>query len=160
MLKYIGFALILAGGIFFSREYEKRERTRVLECEEFLRFVKHIRMKIACFLSPRAEWLADFSSKLPSFNGFLDKARECDSLLDAFSKSQSFLSLGAEADILSSLFSSLGRGYKDDELSLLDNAFGELSSQTERIKGESEKSIRTVKTLAACVCVSLIILLV
>ena len=159
MLKYIGLIMLAFAGIFISSEYEKREKKRLFELREFIRFISHARHKISCFLSPKSDWLSDFKTESRELSDFLQLS-EKQSLKESFDALRDKLSLKGEAEILSKLFSSLGRGYKEGELMLLDGALRELSCEEKRISDESLKNVKTVKVLAAAISLGLIILLI
>ncbi len=159
MLKYLGLIMLALAGIFISREYEKKERKRLFELAEFVRLLEHIRLKISCFLAPKTDWLSDFKSDSEELSDFLSRA-ENHTLAESFISVRDKLSLGAEREILSRLFASLGKGYKDGEIELLDLALSELSGAESRLSEECEKNVKTVKVLAAAISLGLIILLI
>ena len=159
MIKYFGFALILASGILVSREYEKNQRKRLLELSDFIRLFEHIKLKISHFLSPKSDWLSDFSSSSDTVAEFLSSAEKI-SLSASFEKCENKLSLGAERRLISEVFSSLGRSYKDGEIELLESAVNTLKSENLRLATECEKNVKTFKVLAAAVSLGLIILFI
>jgi len=158
MIKYFGFALILASAFILSREYEKNQRKRLAELAEFLRLFEHIKTKISCFLSPKSDWLSDFSSTLTGISEFIVSARSS-SLAESFEKSVDKLSLGDEREYVKSILSSLGRAYKNDEVALLEDGISRLSAEKERLSLECEKNIKTARVLAAALGLGLVILL-
>jgi hypothetical protein len=159
MLKYIGLLMLAAAGIFISGEYEKREKKRLFELREFIRFTSHARHKISCFLSPKSDWLSDFKTESRELSEFL-RLSENSGFEESFEAVRDKLSLKGEAEILARLFSSLGRDYKEGVLMLLEGAISELSCEEKRISEESEKNVKAVKVLAAAISLGLIILLI
>lgn len=158
MIKYVGLISILASAFLFAREYEKNEKKRLLECSEFLRLLIHIKNKISCFLMKKSEFIASFDSESEEVSEFLLKAKE-EELSEAFRYVSDKLSLGAEKEILLSFFENFGRGYKDGELALAESAISSFKLEKERVEKESEKTVKTVKTLAAAISLGLVILL-
>ena len=160
VLKYFGLFTIALGAVLISREYEKNQRRRLFELAEFIRLSEHIKTKISCFLSPKADWLSDFSSPSSVISEFLAEASRLPSLEASFDKISDKLSLGKEKEVLKRLFNSLGKTYKDGEISLLEGAVSELSSEKRELSESCEKNIKTVKVLAAALSLGLIILLI
>ena len=159
MIRYLGLVMIAAAGIIVSREYEAKCRKRLSELSEFIRLLEHIKTKISCFLSPKSDWLSDFSSEDTLINDFLTLSSK-GSLSGSFSEIRDKLSLGREADIIEKLFSSLGKAYKDGEVMLLEKTLKELNSEHSALLCECEKNIKTVKVLSASISLGLIILLI
>ncbi|MBQ7333686.1 MAG: hypothetical protein IJW38_04990 [Clostridia bacterium] len=159
MLKYLGLLMLAAAGVLVSREYEKNQRKRLLELSEFIRFFEHIKSKISCFLSPKSDWLSDFSSPDAAIAEFLALAKRLP-LSESFAAVRDKLSLGEEKTVIERLFSSLGKAYKDVEIELLDGVICELESERSRLLPECEKNIKTVKVLSAAISLGLIILLI
>ena len=159
IFKYIGLVMLAAAGGVVSREYEKNQRKRFEEFSEFIRLSEHIKTKISCFLSPKSDWLSDFSSDNAAVSEFLVYAKSFP-LSESFASVKDKLSLCDEAKILERLFSSLGKNYKEGEIELLDGACRELNGERQRLSSECEKNVKTVKVLSAAISLGLIILLV
>ena len=159
MLKYLGLIMIALAGILVSREYEEKEKKRLFELREIIRLGEHIKRKISCFLAPKSDWLSGFKSDSAPISEFLSLSLKS-SLSESFSSIKNRLSMGDEADIVERLFSSLGKGYKDGEIELLDIALAELCDVEKRLSQEALKNIKTVKVLAAAIALGLIILLI
>ncbi len=159
MFKYLGLLMLAAAGVIVSREYEKNQRKRLSELSEFIRFFEHIKSKISCFLSPKSDWLSDFSSADGVIAEFLLLAKKLP-LSESFAAVRDKLSLEREGTIIERLLLSLGKTYKDGEIELLDGAVAELNIERSRLLPECEKNIKTVKVLAAAVSLGLIIFLI
>ena len=76
MLKLIGICAMAAGTLLVCRELAEKRKQRLLLCEEFYRFVSHIRLQISCFLRPASELAQGFQSELLSEIGFLPSIAE------------------------------------------------------------------------------------
>lgn len=161
MFKYFGFFLILLAAFLINREYKGALERRFRQCEEFCRFVKHVRVKIACYLSPAGEWSSDFSSAELEKCGFLQAASVSSSLSEAFSACEDKLSLGEpEKTVLKNLFSEMGSSYMLDELRVIDRYSAELDKECAKLSGEYTKNIKVINTLTACVSIGAIILFI
>ena len=158
MIKYIGLVFILASAFIFSREYEKKEKTRLLEIDEFLRLFSYMKTRISCFLSKKSEWASGFKSNSPLIAEFLEKARFAE-LSEAFSSVSDKLSLGEEKLMISRFFESFGEGFKDGEIDSLETLISSFSKEGEIIRKNSLKNVKTAKTLATAIALGIVILL-
>ena len=159
MLKYFGLLLIASAGVFTSREYEKTAKKRLFELREFIRLIEHIKLKISCFLAPKTDWLSDFKAESEAIAELLILAKTM-SLDESFASVKSRLSLMEEGEALERLFSSLGKAYKDSEISVLEASLSELSLFEKRLSEELPKNVKTVKVLTTAISLGLIILLI
>lgn len=160
MLKLVGICILLFTSVLISRELVSIRRKRLAVCEELLRFVSFLRLQIGCYLRPASDVAQEFRSSELSACGFLtDGGRE--------DLSADFLASGAPqiagkecARIVESLFSSLGAGYLDDEIGLIDAHRAELAELVETERTEAARQIRLIRTLTASATVGLIILII
>ncbi len=160
MLKLIGICILLFTSILISRELVRQRQRRLAVFEELLRFVGFLRLQIGCFLRPVPEVVANFHSDELCACGFLPLADGAD-LESAFSSSDAPRIVGTEcARVAESLFSSLGTGYLEDEIKLIDAHRAQLSELVEGERAESARRVRLVRTLTASVSLGLIILIV
>ena len=160
MLKLLGICILLFTSILISRELVTRRRRRLAVCEELLRFVAFLRLQIGCFLRPVPEAVAEFNSDELSACGFLPLGSEVD-ISAAFSSSDAPAIVGDEcARIMDSLFSSLGKGYLDNEISLIDTHYRQLSELLEGERVEAVRQTRLIRTLTASASLVLIIFII
>jgi hypothetical protein len=128
--------------------------------EEMHRFLKHMRMQIACFLRPQAELTVGFSSASLDAVGFLPAVRECGSLLRAYRECRGAIAPTGEEDrVLSLLFSAIGGGYLEEELRLIDGYVAEFAALVEARRQEAPKRRRLIKTLCATATAGILILI-
>ena len=160
MLKMSGICILLFTSILVSRELVETRRRRLALCEELLRFVSFLRLQIGCYLRPTAEVARQFRSDDLSACGFLSDENGDD-------LGRSFLSSGAPkivgkecTRIVASLLSSLGSGYLNDEIGLIDAHRAELSTLVDGERDETARQIRLIRTLTASASIGLIILIV
>ena len=160
MLKLVGICILLFTSILISRELVAQRRRRLALCEELLRFVCFLRLQIGCFLRPVPEVVADFHSDELTACGFLP-LRDDGDLAFAFSSSVAPDIVGAGcAQVLTSLFSSLGSGYLDDEIRLIDAHTSQLGQIVELERVEAARQARLIRTLTASASLGLVILII
>ena len=160
MLKLVGICILLFTSMLVSRELVAARRQRLALCEELLRFVSFLRLQIGCFLRPMAEVAREFRSDSLCACGFLCEG-DFDDLGRSFSSSDAPKIVGKECTrIAESLFSSLGSGYLDDEIGLIDAHRAELAALVDAERTEAARQIRLIRTLTASASVGLIILII
>lgn len=160
MLKLIGASALSAGALLICRELGKRRAERLLLCEEFYRFVSHIRLQISCYLRPAAELAEGFDSELLTRVGFLPLIKEC-GICSAFLNVRDRLSLSEEEKrVLGGLFSSIGTGYMENEIKKIDAYSAELYRFLENERAELPKETRLTNTLFAAASLGIIIFLI
>lgn len=160
MLKLIGICILLFTSILISRELVTRRQRRLRVCEELLRFVSFLRLQIGCFLRPVPEAVSEFHSDELSRCGFLPVNSGTD-IAVAFSSSAAPSIVGGECTrIMDSLFSSLGKGYLDNEIKLIDTHHGRLCELVEGERAEAVRQARLIRTLTASASLGLIIFIV
>ncbi len=160
MLKLIGVCAMAAGTLLVSRELAEKRKERLLLCEEFYRFVSHIRLQISCFLRPANELAEGFQSELLSKIGFLASIAE-QGVYNAFEDVREKLLLSEdEKRVLGGLFSSLGTGYMENEIKQIDAYGAELYRLLEKERADLPKRSRLVNTLLGAASLGIIILLI
>ena len=153
--------MILLSAWFFSDSYSKHMKKRLSECEGFLSFIAHIRLQMSCFLKPPKALSDGFYSKPLSESGFLEYIAECDSIYDAYKMAERKFSLSAEErGVLEKLFSSLGGGYLEDEIKLIDAYQGQLQSHFEVLKKEAPRNSKLLSTVSVTAAIGFLILLI
>lgn len=159
MLKLIGICILLFTSILICRELIAIRQRRLLLCEELLRLVSYLRLQIGCFLRPLSEVVAGFDSEALSECGFLPPGEGVD-LRRALCESEVPGLVGEEcARIIDSLLSSLGSGYLDDEVKLLDTYRAQLSEVVEKRRIDTAKEMRLIRTLTATASLGFVILI-
>ncbi len=159
MLKLLGVCILLFTSILISHELVGARRKSFLLCEELLRLVSYLRLQIGCFLRPLSEAVADFDSQPLAECGFLPLGEGAD-LRRAFCESKLPGAVGEEcARIVDSLFSSLGNGYLEDEVNLLDTHRAQLGAAVETRRIDMVKETRLIRTLTVTASLGFIILI-
>ena len=158
MIKYFGLIMILASAFIISREYEKNQKKRLFLLSEFIRFCEHIRLKISCFLAPKTDWLSDFQTDSAELLSFLSLARQAP-LDTSFREVENVLFVDEKRE-LTRLFSSIGKGYRDGELALLDDVIEKLRAIYGGALSEIDKNVKTVRVLVSAISLGIAILLI
>ncbi len=147
-MKYIGAILIMCGCITLSYFYEKSEKNKIRYLIKMRDFISYAKTKIDLFLTPLnklyEEYNDDFINKL-SENGFQD-------LNNFFDKNS--------CEYLEDFFKSLGKGMKNEELSLCDYTVSKLSEAIENAEADYKNKVKVFRTLVIFGGASLIILIV
>lgn len=160
MLKLVGICILLFTSILVSRELVSRRKRRLLVYEELLRFVAFLRLQIGCFLRPIPEVVADFRSDELERCGFLT-SDDGAGIAARFASSALPGIVGEDCSrVVDSLFSSIGSGYLEDEIRLIDVHKEQLSQLVERERDETARQVRLIKTLAASASLGLVIFVI
>lgn len=153
--------MILLSVLFFSDSYAKHTKKRLLEYEGFLAFISHVRLQMSCYLKPTRRIAEGFYSKPLADSGFLEYMAECESIHEAYKKAECRLSLSREEkELLGGLFSSLGEGYLDDELKVIDAYRSQLEDGFSRLKKDAPKNSKLISTLSVTAAVGFLILFI
>ena len=159
MIKMIGSALVLVGAAIVGGEIRASRRAKLALREELYRFLLHIRLQISCFLRPPCEMCIGFESKELRETKFLDELASGEGLLGAFSASRlSELLSDEEGRVICELFSSLGGGYVEDEIKILDAYTEKFLECLEAERRKYSRDVRLVRTLSASGALGVIIL--
>ncbi|MBQ8414438.1 MAG: hypothetical protein IJX58_04245 [Clostridia bacterium] len=143
-----GAAMLMLGAIFISRAYEGYLNRRIAEYRGLIALLSHAEGKISRFLSHGCELWRDFSDEALEKCELLKHLREGVDLKEAFEMVKDKMSLSKNASArLTERLSSLGRGYKDSELSLLSSIKEHLTAEMNSESEEAEKNIKVVRAL-------------
>ena len=158
MLKALGFLFLFIASTGVCKLLADRRLHALITCEECVRFVSYLRIRIGCYLEPIDVAAASFKSDVFSSLGLDKKIKELGPYA-AFSEMGQALPLTPDVRrLMLELCENLGSGYVDDELKLIDSYIAELS----RIKSEAREKIpnenKLVTTLISGAVLGLIIL--
>ena len=81
-MKLFGLLFLLLGALSLSREYSGYTKKRLAECEEFIAFIKHMRLSLKCFLKPPREIARTFQGD--AIKPFLDMLEKEENMALAF----------------------------------------------------------------------------
>ena len=150
--------MILIAAFAASREYSKRVRKRLRECECFLDFIRHLRIKLGCFMASPVALGRGFPSC--EIDGFVNTISE-KGIRAAYEDYERELSLSKdEQAILRGLFSSVGTGYLEDEVKRIDRAEEALLVEYNRFRERAAKDVKLVSALSATAAVGVFIIII
>ena len=158
-MKIFGFFLLLLGALTFSREYSRYVKKHISECEEFIAFIKYMRIELKCFLKPPREIGRAFHGR--TIKPFLDLLESSESIRVAFDDAKSRFSLSEEERrALEELFSSIGSCYADDGVKLIDSATERLSALHADLCKSAGRGSQVVTVVSTAITIGVFILLV
>ena len=150
----LGILLLLACGVAAGLFLVKFERARCLQAEAFVDLIRNVRLQIECFGTPLPKILASLDDKLYQSLG-APRARDLEALL-----SGSLLLV--DRDFRALLFefaSSLGTGYREEELRYCDYYLARLAPLAQKTRDELEKRTRLALILPLALTAAVILLL-
>ena len=160
-MKYIGIFAVLLASALGAGEFSKNRKKQVCECRDFLAFISHLRIQLGCFLRTPKELAASFSSEALTEAGFLGALVEGADFLSAFESAVPRLSLSREeCEILRTLFSSLGNGYLDNGIRIIDSSYSRLEPLYRELSAECKKSIKLASALSVTGALGFLILVI
>ncbi len=157
-MRYLGMILIFAAAFGISRALTRATGKRLAEAEGFLALLTFMKGELTRYARPVNEWSRLFSDGALEESGFLPHLRAHGDLSAAYAASASALG-EEEKKLLTSLFSTFGRGYREEELASLTATSAALSEIVGRCREETPKNERVVRTLTAAAALALVILL-
>ena len=146
-MKTIGGLLIILTSIIISHTYDKRQKERICALKEISEFISFVKLHIEYFALP----LCDIYKKYNS------KSRYADNLINGYSIDI----LDKETmDELSKAMTNLGKGYKEEQLKLLDYLNLVLTKKiTENEENYAQKTrvFRAISLFVGC-CIVILLL--
>lgn len=148
IVKYLGIGAMAITALWIGRGYSAYADRRLGEMGGISALILHMESRLGRTLDYGAELYRGFDDEFLEKCGFLPLLREGRPLYDAFSEVRSSMLLPDEvADIVDGLFSSFGKGYKDQEIERLRMARAELDKKITTFREESDKNKRVVNAL-------------
>ena len=148
IVKYIGIGAMAITALWVGRGYSAYADRRLGEMGGLSALLLHMESRLGRTLDYGGELYRGFDNDFLEKCGFLPLLREGRPLYDAFSEVRSSMLLPNEvADIVDGLFSSFGKGYKDQEIERLRRARAELDKKITTLREESDKNKRVVNAL-------------
>ncbi len=160
-MKIAGICILIFTFCAIAREQcERRKKRGELLCE-LSRFVSFLRLQIGCYLRPVRELVESFVSPCEELTSMIKRIVGGESLSAAFADSFTERMLGKEGySQLESLFSSLGSGYLENELRLIDSHASALEDLLAAEKVEGQRGVKLVRTLCVAASVGALILFI
>ena len=148
IVKYLGIGAMAITALWIGRGYSAYADRRLGEMGGISALFLHMESRLGRTLDYGAELYRGFEDEFLEKCGFLPLLREGRPLYDAFSEVRSSMLLPDEvADIVDGLFSSFGKGYKDQEIERLRRARAELDKKITTLREESDKNKRVINAL-------------
>ncbi len=158
-MKIFGLLFLLSGALSLSREYSGYVKKHLAECEEFIAFIKHMRLLLKCFLKPPRDIARAFRGE--AIKPFLEMLEKEDNMVLAYEASKGRFSLSSDEEkVLMELFSSIGSCYAEDGIRLLEAADERLTALYTELRERSSRSSHAFATVSAAVSVGLFIFLI
>ena len=148
IVKYLGIGAMAITALWIGRGYSAYADRRLGEMGGISALILHMESRLGRTLDYGAELYRGFDDEFLEKCGFLPLLRDGRPLYDAFSEVRSSMLLPDEvADIVDGLFSSFGKGYKDQEIERLRRARAELDKKITALREELDKNKRVVNAL-------------
>jgi hypothetical protein len=159
-VKYIAIAAMAITALWIGKGYSSYVDRRIGEMRGISALILHMESRLSRTLDFGRELYRGFSDDFLEKSGFLPLLREGKPLFDAFSEAKSSMVLPDEiSNLAENLFSSFGRGYKDQEIERLRQAKKEIDEDIARTADLLEKNKRVVNALLFGISASCAIIL-
>jgi hypothetical protein len=153
--KSLGVALLLGCGALCGILWASFEHKKCLQAEGFVDLIRNIRLQIDCFATPVSKILATLDERLYKMLGTPHIPTDLNTLLTGTP-----LLVGREyTKLLWDFSSSLGTGYREEELRYCVYYLMRLSPLAQKMREELEKRTRLALILPMALSVALILLL-
>ena len=159
-MKYVGMAFLVVSIWLVGNNYSRKILHGYALEQEFLRFIKFIRGRVACYLEPPRRFAGEFASETLAECGFLPSLARCGTLFEAYESVRDGLNIEKDADeILYEYFSHSGKGYLENEIKSLDNTISLLDNLCRKRGEYIENRTKIVKVSSLALGLGLSILL-
>ena len=148
IVKYLCIGAMAITALWIGRGYSAYADRRLGEMGGISALILHIESRLGRTLDYGAELYRGFDDEFLEKCGFLPLLREGRTPSDAFSEVKSSMVLSREVEKLAeNLFTSFGKGYKDQEIERLRMARAALDKKITALREESDKNKRVVNAL-------------
>ena len=147
-MKYIGAIFIMCGCVTLSYLYEKREKNKITYLHKMKDFISYIKSKINFFLTPLNTIFSDYDDEFIS-NIVKNKFENLDEYYDK-----------NDLEFISCFFTSIGKGIKDEEISLCDYTLANLETSICEAEKDFKNKVKVFRTLAIFCGASVVILII
>ena len=145
-MKFIGIALIIAATVICSYTYENQCKKRLICLKDIYDYVYYVKLKIR-HLNLTVEEIFEKYEKKEIIKLYLTES--FDKLKDT-----------GEKELINDFFSSLGQGYKQEQLELCDYTLDGISKKISDLEKSSPTQIKIFRTFSLFICASIIIFLI
>ena len=155
IIKMLGFAALFGCGALTGIFWASFERAKCRQAEGFVDLIRNIRLQIDCFGTPITGILAALDDQLYAALGATRAPCDLETLL-----TQTPLLVEREyAQLLRDFATSLGTGYREEELRYCDYYLARLAPLAQKTRDELEKRTRLALILPLALAAALILLL-
>ena len=148
IVKYLSIGAMAITALWIGRGYSAYAERRLGEMRGLSALILHIESRLGRTLDYGAELYRGFDDECLEKCGFLPLLREGKPLYDAFLEVKKSMILPGEVEnLVDKLFSSFGKGYKDQEIEKLRTARVELDVKIATYGEDLEKNKRVVNAL-------------
>ena len=148
IVKYLSIGAMAITALWIGRGYSAYAERRLGEMRGLSALILHIESRLGRTLDYGAELYRGFDDECLEKCGFLPLLREGKPLYDAFLEVKKSMILPGEVEnLVDKLFSSFGKGYKDQEIEKLRTARVELDEKIATYGEDLEKNKRVVNAL-------------
>lgn len=148
IVKYLGIGAMAITALWIGRGYSTYADRRLGEMGGLSALLLHMESRLGRTLDYGGELYRGFDNDFLEKCGFLPLLREGKAPSDAFMEAKKSMVLPRKVEALAeSLFSSFGKGYRDQEIERLRRARRELDEVITALAEDSEKNKRVVNAL-------------
>ncbi len=158
MIKFVGISAILVSALLIFAEIKKRADLCVKQCEEMMRLIRHIRVRLECYLSPISEWCIGFRSDVLSECGIIKEEAICNK--DCFFNDKRILIPCEMKEMLYTYFADAGSSYMDSELSKIKELESSIASSLKEITSEMPRRVKCYGIMTVSLALGITILLI
>ncbi|MBE6625777.1 MAG: hypothetical protein E7628_01160 [Ruminococcaceae bacterium] len=158
IVKIAGSVILLATSIYFGQVKITAERTRIKILSSFGDMIKYIGEKIEHFSSPLPEILSEYNNPYLESVGYLDAIRSHGLSLvpDCLKISQNH----EEYILIKRFTDSIGKGYKDEEVTLCKYTHQKLAELEEKMSAVLKDKEKLYRTIPPMLALSVILILI
>lgn len=158
MIKFIGISIILISALLIFAEIKKRADLCIKQCEETMRLIRHIRVRLECYLSPISELCAGFKSDVLSECGILSEEKICSK--DCFLNDNRILMPMQIREMLYSYFNDVGSSYMESEISKIKELEASIDSSLKEFVKEMPRRVKCYGVMTVSLALGITILLI
>lgn len=148
-MKILGSILILASSILASYYYEKSYKAKILNCENIIDFISYIRAQIDYFSYPINIIYQKYDKKTDVIEYLINNNDATKKLIDANTDKK-----------INEFFSSIGMGFKKEQLSLCDYNLELLNKKADTLKREYPNKIKVFRSMSLFIGICMVIIFI
>ena len=158
IVKIIGAVTLLVASVYYGQVKITAERMRIIKLSAIMDMVKFIGEKIEHFSSPIPEILSEYRNSYLESIGYLEAIRT-----HGLSKTADIIGTsptGEEYILIKQFSDSIGKGYKDEEVSLCKYTHHKLTECEEKLSSALKDKEKLYRTIPIMLALSVILILI